>query len=338
MAGEWLVHDYFSGIILALLVVIVIAIIIMIVIGGDNNVSQREYPQNVDLIIIERGLDRSGDQVKAVDYNMPWVHRIVVVQMPRIFPCDETDNPHKVQVDDTILSDSDPTIDPPQTLSHTPTQLPQETTNSLSTRESSQKKTKPKNKKKPVTPLLGNDEKEQSDKKIIHQRPVVALTTSIVKLEELFDKLPEVVPGLSEHFIFLGDNIFPSNKIQIKQMWSPRGKIRMFGYINIDAQVLRIENMTEICMPVGVFNTKVLKNTRGLRYMLLALCSTDQIVYSPHMVHTVTLCNNEYSNKVQLQRNTHSKFFTMYNISENLPAQEHARLNQQVKKDIIKQL
>jgi hypothetical protein len=65
-----------------LLLFVIIGIVIILILANNNNVSsQLDYPDKLDIVLIERGRNRAAFQIERIDRYMPWVNSIVVVNV-----------------------------------------------------------------------------------------------------------------------------------------------------------------------------------------------------------------------------------------------------------------
>jgi hypothetical protein len=70
-----------TGVLIALFMVILTAIILIIVLGDKKRTIAIKVPEEIDVIIIDRGRGRSAYQISTIDKYMPWVHHIIIVKI-----------------------------------------------------------------------------------------------------------------------------------------------------------------------------------------------------------------------------------------------------------------
>ena len=75
-------EKFVTGILVALFLVMIVATIMIIVFGDRKSHVTINVPDNVDVVIVDRGRGRTRDQIRSVDQHMPWVKKIIVARVP----------------------------------------------------------------------------------------------------------------------------------------------------------------------------------------------------------------------------------------------------------------
>ena len=176
---------------------------------------------------------------------------------------------------------------------------------------------------------LPNIEKKGDQKQQKEGNPVITMSTDYTDLLQVFEHIKEIVPELSDDFLFLGDTTFPVQKIVPTQLYSPSKKIRMFNHLDIDAKHAGFEKYFEDTMPCLLVHVEDLVQAGSLDYYLLSQSITNQIVYSPFINQTVVLTDNEFADNEQLDtKPTAVHLFRTFIIAPTLTERAKQRMNQ----------
>lgn len=83
LIATWILIILFALILGAIITVIVVA-------TKESYQTRNSRPENLDIILLDRGRQRAGFQIERIDRYMPWVHSIIIIKTPTqvTYTCD----------------------------------------------------------------------------------------------------------------------------------------------------------------------------------------------------------------------------------------------------------
>ena len=291
-----------------LLSFIIIGIIITVFFASTvDKTNKIVVPDDIDVIIIERGRQRAQLQIDMIQKHMSWVHRIIVVKI------EEED-------DEEGMEDEN--------------------------EDEGENKDNPKDKKKdskkviPISRVTYRSRDEDviqdvndsiyDDYRDAHpsekQRRRRVLMNLPLRLRSLY-------PGIKEDIICLGDTTIPIRNFTPRDMWSVSHRKRVFNYVQPDARALGLQRFIEPTIPVSLFHLDTIEEAGSLDVYLLTMSLAENIVYSPTINKSVIFTSNEFADTHQLKMDTSTEaFFLTGLISPELDGEIQQRLNTNVTK------